>query len=130
MSNKDVLGKGIVFPMQVNGHKGIAVTSADDKVRRSMLAILGTAHGERVMRPLFGCNLQALAFAPNTQGTANLAEYYVREGLNRWEPRIELREIVVENDNRNGRLLININYKVRASAEINNLVYPFYLDTN
>lgn len=90
--------------------------------------ILGTQYGERVMRPRFGCNLKSLVFSPNNTATANLARYYVEEGLRQWEPRIELVNIVVENDNQQGALLIHITYRLSATPEVHNMVYPFYLE--
>ena len=97
------------------------------KVKESILIILGTQHGERVMRPTFGCNLRRLVFAPNDAATASLARYYVEEGLTTWEPRIVLDEVRVENDNDQGRLLVHIDYRIKSTYESRNLVYPFYL---
>jgi phage baseplate assembly protein W len=84
--NTDFLGKGFAFPMQINPQGGINVSSQEKKIKESIMIILGTQYGERVMRPKFGCNLESLLFAPNNTGTANLARHYVEEGLNRWEP--------------------------------------------
>lgn len=130
MSNQEneVLGRGIGYPVAVNGHRGIAVTEGENKVRHSILTILGTQHGERVMRPQFGCNLRSLVFAPNNLGTANTAEFLVRQGLTRWEPRIELTEVIVENDNIEARLLVHIHYAIRTTGVQQSLVYPFYLE--
>lgn len=126
-STSDILGKGAAYPIGINGHQGIAMAAGTDKVRRSILTILGTQHGERVMRPKFGCNLRTLVFMPNNRATAAQAEYYVREGLTRWEPRITLDDVAVENDNFHGRLIVHINYRIKATHEPQNLVYPFYL---
>jgi phage baseplate assembly protein W len=123
----DILGKGFAFPLQTNTLGGIKDSMLAQKVKASILIILGTQHGERVMRPTFGCNLRSLAFAPNDAATASLARFYVEEGLTTWEPRIVLNEVRVENDNRNGRLLIHIEYRIKSTYESRNLVYPFYL---
>ncbi|HET7187592.1 MAG TPA: GPW/gp25 family protein, partial [Gemmatimonadaceae bacterium] len=58
----------------------------------------------------------------------NLARHYVEDGLGRWEPRIELMEVVVENDNRGGALRIHVHYRVRATQDVRSMVYPFYLE--
>jgi uncharacterized protein len=123
----DILGKGFAFPLQVNTVGGIRASMLAPKVEQSILIILGTQHGERVMRPTFGCNLRSLVFAPNDAATASLARFYVEEGLTTWEPRIVLDEVRIENDNRNGRLLISIDYLIKSTYESRNLVYPFYL---
>jgi phage baseplate assembly protein W len=120
-------GRGLSFPFQL-GTAGLSQSAGVQKVEESIRIILGTQHGERVMRPRFGCNLKSLAFAPNNGSTANLARYYVEEGLTRWEPRIELVDVAVSNDNLRAALLIDITYRLRATQEVRNLVYPFYLE--
>lgn len=123
----DFLGRGFAFPLQLNSHGGIREMAQAEKIRQSIFIILGTQSGERLMRPDFGCNLKSLVFAPNNLATANLAKHYVTEGLASGEPRILLDDVRVENDNRNGRLVIHVSYRIRATQTPQNLVYPFYL---
>jgi uncharacterized protein len=125
--NTDILGKGFAFPLRLNSHGGIQESQHAQKVKESVLTLLGTQHGERLMRPTFGCNLRSLVFAPNSAATANLARHYVEEGLRTWEARIILEEVTVENDHSQARLLIHIRYRLRSNYEPQNLVYPFYL---
>jgi phage baseplate assembly protein W len=125
--NTDILGRGFAYPLQTNARGGIRESQQAQKVRESILIILGTQHGERVMRPKFGCNLRSLVFAPNSAATANLARHYVEVGLGTWEPRIILDGVQVANDNEHGLLLINISYRLKSTYEPENLVYPFYL---
>ena len=80
------------------------------------------------MRPTFGSNLRTLAFAPNNSSTANLARYYVAEGLARWEPRIQVLDVGVENSATRPMLVISITYRLRTTQDVHNLVYPFYLE--
>jgi len=90
--------------------------------------ILGTAKGERHMRPQFGCGIHDLVFAPNNATTAGLVETYVREAIGWWEPRVEVLKVNVDNDNfERNQILINIFYTIRATNDQRNLVYPFYL---
>jgi len=126
--NTDFLGKGFAFPLQINQRGGINVSKQEQKIRESILIILGTQYNERVMRPDFGCNLKSLVFAPNNAATANLARHYVEEGLTKWEPRIALDEVLVENDNSEERLMIQVCYRIKSTNEPGNLVYPFYLE--
>ena len=128
--NTDFLGKGYAFPLQTNSRSGIKESRHEQKIRESILTILGTQHGERLMRPNFGCNLKSLVFAPNNAMTANFARHYVEEGLTNWEPRIILDEVTIKNDkkdNLHGRLMIHIRYRIKSTYEPQNLVYPFYL---
>jgi uncharacterized protein len=125
--NSEFYGHGMSYPLQL-GVAGIQESAGVQKVEESIRIILGTQFGERIMRPRFGCNLKSLAFTPNNASTANLARYYVEEGLRQWERRIELADVTVENDNLHGALIIHITYRLRATQDVHNLVYPFYLE--
>jgi len=125
--NEQLLGSGLAFPLQP-GVAGLAQASGQAKVEQSIRVILGTQYGERVMRPQFGSNLRALVFAPNNASTASLARHYVTEALSRWEPRIDVQDAVVTNDNPGGRLLIDISYRLRATGDVHNLVFVLNLE--
>ena len=126
-SHDDIYGSGIAYPMNLTTGGGIRKSSHEGKIRQSILVILGTQHGERLMRSKFGANLKSLTFAPNNKTTANLAQFYVEEALRNWEPRIHLDEVIVKNDNLESRLLIEIRYRIKGTFEPQNLIYPFYL---
>jgi phage baseplate assembly protein W len=68
----------------------VALVSGDDAIRQSIILLLTTMPGERVMRPDYGCPLHRLLFAPNDATTAGLAIHYVRQSLVRFEPRIDI----------------------------------------
>jgi len=124
----DFYGSGITYPMQSSTSGSIRESTGIQKIEESIRIILGTQYGERLMRPDFGSNLKSLVFAPNNAATANLARYYVEEGLRRWELRIELIEVLVENDNLHGMLLIEIHYRLRATKNVHTMVFPFFLE--
>lgn len=93
------------------------------------MIILGTAKGERVMRPDFGCGINELVFAPNNTSTATLITFYIKEALLKWEPRIELLKVNAEADEtEQNKLIITIDYMVKTTNTRDNLVYPFYLE--
>jgi phage baseplate assembly protein W len=123
----EVLGRGLAFPLRVSG-TGLAESTGVARVEESIRIILGTQYGERVMRPSFGANLKSLVFAPNTPATASLAAYYVTEALGRWEPRIDVLDVVVTNDPAAATLRIEIRYRLRATAQEHQLVLPFVLE--
>ncbi len=114
--------------MELDRAGGIAMSELDDSIRQSIHIILGTAPGERVMRPGFGCNIHDLIYAPNNLNTATLAAHFCVEALTKWEPRIEEVEAYAEPaEGEPNRLDIQIKYKVRATNNSRNLVYPFYI---
>ena len=126
----DILGTGFRFPMGVDGRGGIAMTSKENDIEDSIIIILGTERGERHMRPMFGCRIHEMVFAPNNATTWGLMQQYVEEALGWWEPRIEVMDIDVGADPTDtSRLLVNILYKIKATSDKRSLVYPFYLST-
>jgi phage baseplate assembly protein W len=133
----EFLGVGWASPVQLdeNGQIALTLRRADGKtyyeesVRQAIWMILGTARGERVMRPTFGCGIHDLVFATNSAGTAGRVATEMRQALIQWEPRIDIQNVTVTADNSApNRLLIEIKYKVRATNNQFNLVYPFYLE--
>ena len=126
--SKPFRGRGWKYPIELDRSGGVAYSELDESIRQSIHIILGTAPGERVMRPSFGCSIHDLIFAPNSMGTAGLAIHYVSEALMKWEPRIQDIEVEANpSDDDPNRLDIAIKYKVRATNNARNLVYPFYL---
>jgi phage baseplate assembly protein W len=124
------LGQGWAFPVGLDRDGEIAVVAYEEDVRQAIRIILGTNHGERVMRPDFGANLRALIFAPVTATTLSLAQDQVERALIEWEPRIDVIAVRVTADDEaraRGRLLVEVDYRVRATNTFYNLVYPFYL---
>ena len=126
----EFLGTGWGFPVELNPQgTGITPAAYEESVRQAIWIILGTARGERVQRPDFGCGIHDLVFAVNNASTAGLAAQTVQQALIMWEPRIDLLDVQVTADPSDPAILmIRIDYRVRATNTRFNLVYPFYLD--
>lgn len=129
---KAFLGKGWRFPWDsqpgVDGQGGLALCGDEDDIEDAIRIILGTAQGERVMRPEFGSTIHQFVFAPNDATTAGLLAYHVEAALTRWEPRIDVISVDAQSDPKEPhRLLIDIKYLVNATNDEVNMVYPFYL---
>lgn len=124
----DFVGRGIGFPMRVDSSGSIALSSAAGDVDSALRMILSTAPGERLMRPNFGCKIWNLLFEPINANTLGLMAVAVYEALGQWEPRIEVDDVIVEPDDADhGRVSIRILYRVKATNDARNLVYPFYV---
>ncbi|MBO7743577.1 GPW/gp25 family protein [Paenibacillus sp. MWE-103] len=127
----DFLGVGWRFPVNVNGSSGaIAMSSHEQDIEQAIRILLFTVKGERVMRPDFGCGIHDYVFASLNTATIGLMESSVRDALARWESRIAVTKVAVSQDPVEisfGKLLIDIQYVVRATNQPGNLVYPFYL---
>lgn len=123
---KAFLGVGFAFPPAA-ASGDLATAAYETDIQQSIQIILGTAPGERVMRPDFGAGLKNLVFEPMNTTTAALAQYNVQQALIQWEPRIDQIGVTVTPEPSTGTLQIQINYRVRATNVFYNLVYPFYL---
>lgn len=123
----DFVGRGWAFPVGLDLRGRIALTNGFESIERAIRLILQTARGERVMRPQFGSDLHKLVFAENNPTTAGLADFYVRQALARWEPRIEVENVAVSRpDAERGALVLTISYRIKATNDRRNLVFPFY----
>lgn len=123
----DFLGAGWAFPPRLDARGRIALSVHDRDIEEAVLLILQTRPGERPMRPEFGSQLHRLAFQPNNAATAGLARRYVIEALTRWEPRIDEIEVNAAADpDRPEVLRIEIAYRIPATNDLRNLVFPFY----
>jgi uncharacterized protein len=125
--DKAFLGQGWGFPAGLNKSGEIALSAEVEDIQQAIMIILGTAQGERVMRPDFGAGLRALVFEPINTTTMALVRHRVEEALITWEPRIDRVTVQVTAEPPLGRLMIEIRYRVRATNTFYNLVYPFYL---
>jgi uncharacterized protein len=125
---RDFLGTGWSFPIRVNPRGGLSFSSAEQDIEEAIWIVLGTAPGERQMLPEFGCGIHDYVFAPLNGATIGSIAHQVREALTTWEPRIELLDVRVESaPGEPNKLLIRVDYRVRANNAMHNLVYPFYI---
>ncbi|MGO9904020.1 MAG: GPW/gp25 family protein [Solirubrobacteraceae bacterium] len=122
------LGSGIAFPFATDDQGGIALAHDEDDVDQAIAIILQTAPGERRMRPEFGCAIHDLVFASIDALTLGQVEHAVRVALDRWEPRITVRSVEFNLAGvASGMPSVRIEYEVRATSTLRNLVHPFYL---
>lgn len=129
-TGRDMMGMGWGFPVAIAGGGGVALSQHEQDIEQAIYIVLSTARGERHMRPNFGCGIHDLVFYPNNATTWTLIAHNVEEGLGWWEPRITVTNIDVRPDlNDPAKLVINIQYQVKATNDMRNLVYPFYLST-
>ena len=122
------IGRGFGWPLAVDHTGAIGLSDGVPDLDRSIEIVLMTAPGERLMRPQFGCRIWDLLFEPVTGNLLGLIAEAVREALAQWEPRIVVEDVKPEADPANQALVrIQITYRVRATNDRRNLVYPFYV---
>jgi phage baseplate assembly protein W len=124
----EFIGRGWAFPLRTDATGGIALVSREREIEEAIRLVLGTSPGERPMRPEFGCRIHEYMFAPADDATATAIGVEVRAALRRWEPRIDVDDVVVTFDARESSLLyIDIRYAIRRTNDRRNLVFPFYV---
>lgn len=128
IEQKDFLGRGWAMPVHIDPLTGqVASVAYEEDIRQSILIILETAPGERVMRPNFGCGIHELVFTAVDSTAIELIRSSVQEALVRCEARIDVLNITVdEAATTEGKLLVEIEYRVRKTNQTGNLVFPFY----
>lgn len=124
----EIIGSGLAFPLQVDRRGGIALAKDEQDIDQAIQLILGTAPGERPMRPEFGCGVHDFVFDSIDANTIGRMEEAIRQALERWEPRITVLDVTFDLSHAgNGLLTIDIGYQVRATNTERNLVHPFYV---
>ena len=128
MSRKNFLGTGWSFPVRIGPNGGIATSSYEDNIHEGIKLVLGTALGERVMNPEFGCRIHDFVFHPNTANTASMVGYHAEQALLKHEPRIQNIGVrALPDPNNENTLLLEIKYKLIHDNTLRNMVYPFFL---
>jgi phage baseplate assembly protein W len=124
----EMLGTGLAFPVAFDTQRTVALAHGTQDVEQAIGIILATAPGERPMRPEFGCDIHRMIFERLNGATTARMERAIRAALQRWEPRIDVEEVLFElGDAQVGELRIDIGYRLRATNSRRNLIYPFYL---
>jgi uncharacterized protein len=128
MPSIDIIGTGWTFPIKVTSTGGLSYTSGPDKIQQAIWIVLSTSLGERVMRPDFGAGVQDFVFEANSIVTQTVLAGAVKEALIQWEPRIDIDSVrVTTSPDQASQVLISIDYRIRATNELFNMVYPLYL---
>ena len=122
------LGIGWSFPVCLPGGR-VKTSAYETDIRESILIILRTNPGERLMRPTFGAGLVDFVFEPVSAESIERLRARVNDALVLWEARIDVLAVnITVDDSEPHKLLIDMHYSVRATNTQHNLVYPFYLE--
>lgn len=127
-SNIPFLGTGWSFPPEFRiDQKDAKMISDEEDIESSLNILLSTRLGERVMVPEYGCNLDELLFEGLTRTLITYVVELIKTAILYHEPRIDVLKIdISETDPLEGKLIIEIDYKIRATNSRKNMVFPFY----
>jgi uncharacterized protein len=124
----EFIGRGWAFPLRTDATGGIALVAREREIEEAIRLILGTAPGERPMRPEFGCRIHEHVFSSADGTTASAIAADVKAALRRWEPRVDVEDVLVSFDARDAAVMyIDIRYAIRRTNDRRNLVFPFYV---
>ena|ERR1044071_9519879 len=123
------LGTGWSFPPTfARPLQGVEMVSGVADIHESLRILLGTTPGERVMLPLYGCDLWRMVFRDLTVTLMTELKDMVEQAILLWEPRIDVLAVdVVQDPEQDGLVRIGVEFVVRRTNTRSNFVYPFYL---
>ena len=122
------LGTGWSFPPEFSRRGKVSMVSAEEDIKQSLLILLSTSPGERVMQPTFGCGLKHHIYENIDESTITILKDLITRAILFFEPRVTVESIDVSSeDYREGKVQLNIVYRVRSTNNRYNLVYPFYI---
>lgn len=122
------LGTGWSFPPEfAPNEQGVLMVADEEDIHSSLLVLFGTVAGERFLRPRYGLDMHELLFEPMSTTTRTYVEDRVRTSILVYEPRIDLLSLRLDTSGQyEGRVVLIVEYAVRATNSRFNLVYPFY----
>lgn len=120
------IGKGMSTTKTFDDvHLSTNVITGIDKIQDSIYNILSTKVGERLFLPEFGSRLHMLVFEPNNAIFADLADFYIRDALGKWEKRIQVTDVSVLTEQEGNIVPIEISYQITNSNIYDTYVFPF-----
>ena len=88
---------GMAYPITKHPLGFFHSQSGLEQIKSDLLVLLLTNPGERVMLPDFGTPLRNLVFEPNDPTIVNKTRQMIAESIRKWEPRVQIEDIIVSN---------------------------------
>lgn len=125
----DFLGRGWSFPPDFTlPVAGVAMLEDDADVASSLQILLSTTPGERVMQPLYGCNMSELVFESLDTRIKTLMADKIESAILYFEPRVTLQSVKLDDSMiTDGVVLIQVIYVVKTTNSRFNFVFPYYV---
>jgi phage baseplate assembly protein W len=130
------LGKISVKDLIQNQYKGLSIGfsnsdtnglfqknySTRKQYAENIKNLILTRKGERIMNPLFGCDIHRVLFEPIVEGQIeNKIETAIEQAVNYWIPEVNIDEIIfdfTENDIDNHTINFNIVFSLKSNPDI------------
>jgi len=128
LEENSFLGKGWSFPPSFDEHsREVIMLSGTEDIQSSLQVLLSTRLGERLMQPRYGCNTDEMLFEIMDTTFKTEMKKKIEVSILLFEPRIDLEKIDIIQNELDGKILLSVDYIVRATNTRGNLIYPFYL---
>lgn len=113
------MSAGWGFPFEISTDNGrVAISRTGDNIRQSVLIILMTEPGERMVCPEFGTRLHQFLFESLDSQTEEMICREVRQSLRRWEKRIQVTQVAANiRHGRQGELRVTVTYRILDGEE-------------
>jgi len=85
----------IAFDPKLNYLGDISIVTDLGAIKQSLINILNTPKGSRLMLPSFGCNVKGFLFEPYDEITARSIAIEIKEAFEQHEPRIIIQKVNV-----------------------------------
>ena len=124
------LGRGWAFPPSFDHHsRSVETVKNEEDIIESLRILLSTTPGERPMEPGYGCDLSPLAFQRLDLNLETFMINNIKKAILYYEPRIRVNSVNIDITNRlEGTINIRVNYTVRATNTVRNMVYPYQFE--
>ena len=107
----------IAFPLTFDENGGARLNGLDEDIRQSLVLLLSTRRGERLLRPEYGCDLTQFAVESVNYSLISRIRSEVMQSIAQFEPRVDNVSVNVDgNGGDAGALVILIEYRVRENA--------------
>lgn len=123
---KSFLGRGWAFPVSFSlDSQQVRLAENEEDIQQSLIILLNTTLGERVMRPDYGANMEDLLFEALNVTTANMIANRIKQAILYHEPRVKTEDIDLRPNYNEGRIEVIVSYLIIATNNRRNLVYPY-----
>lgn len=129
IDNKGFLGRGWKFPVEFNfDNNAVSMVQHEEDIKESLIILLTTIRGSRLLRPNYGTSVRTLIFEPLDTNTATYISEEIKKAILVHEPRVFVDRVEAVQESLNGSLQVTIDYTIISSNTRSNLVFPFYLN--
>ena len=138
MGNEDtnetrVYGRGWAFPLNFSikdetalksspWRSAISESSGAENVRQAVKMLCQTQPGERIMRPMYGCDWASMVFANLSEENLAALRARVMEAVTRFEPRAKVLAVdYVEDTQMAAKLHVTVRYQLAGQSEVQHI---------